>query len=124
MIGKLRKGFESKARSYHGRTPGVRKLPLPAIAIILVVAFVNALTWVAAGIISHYHGCENDPVCATAQLEKKGRRKNQWTDSIDAGCLYQPLSCPTPWDSAMPLMQTTSRYIVSFNSCKCCESLD
>lgn len=52
MIGKLRTVFESKARSYHGRTPGVRKLPLPAIAIILAIAFVNALAWVAAGIIS------------------------------------------------------------------------
>lgn len=51
MIGKLRKGFENKARLYHGRTPGVRKLPLSAIAIILAVAFVNALTWVAAGVI-------------------------------------------------------------------------
>ena len=51
-IGNWRKALASKARSYHGRTPGVRELPLPAIAIILAVALVNALVWVAAGIIS------------------------------------------------------------------------
>lgn len=51
MIRKLRKHLESKARSYHGRTPGVRKLPLSAIAIILAIGFVNALAWVAAGIV-------------------------------------------------------------------------
>lgn len=52
MIRNWRKGVASNARSYHGRTPGVRRLPIPAIAIILAVALVNALAWVAAGIIS------------------------------------------------------------------------
>lgn len=50
MIGKLRIGFQ-KVHVYHGRAPGVRKLPLPAIGIMLLVAFVNALAWVAAGVI-------------------------------------------------------------------------
>lgn len=41
----------SRAIAYHGRIPGLRKLPLPAIAIIAGVAIVNAAAWVAVGIV-------------------------------------------------------------------------
>lgn len=43
--------IQSGARKYHKNTPGLRRLPLPAIAVIGAVAFVNALAWVAVGIV-------------------------------------------------------------------------
>ncbi len=47
----LRKIISSRATAYHGRTPGLRKLPLPATAIIVGVALANAVAWVAVGIV-------------------------------------------------------------------------
>ncbi len=47
----LRKIILSRASAYHGRTPALRKLPLPAIAIIAGVAVANAAAWVAVGIV-------------------------------------------------------------------------
>ena len=47
----LRKIVSSRAVAYHNRTPGLRKLPLPAIAIILAVALANAAAWVAIGVV-------------------------------------------------------------------------
>lgn len=40
-----------RAERSHSRLPGIRKIPLPAIAIILFVAFVNVVVWVAAAIV-------------------------------------------------------------------------
>ncbi|KAK2820078.1 hypothetical protein FQN49_007742 [Arthroderma sp. PD_2] len=44
-----------KAERSHRRVPGLRKVPLPAIAIILFVTFVNVLVWIAVGIVLAYH---------------------------------------------------------------------
>lgn len=40
-----------KAEKTHSRVSGLRKIPLPAIGIILLVALVNVLVWVAVGIV-------------------------------------------------------------------------
>ena len=40
-----------KAEKTHSRVPGLRKIPLPAIGIILLVALVNILVWVAVGVV-------------------------------------------------------------------------
>lgn len=48
----LRKwGIVRKAEKTHSRVPGLRKIPLPAIGIILLVALVNVLVWIAVGIV-------------------------------------------------------------------------
>ncbi|EEH40153.2 hypothetical protein PAAG_02208 [Paracoccidioides lutzii Pb01] len=44
-----------KARRSHSRVPGLRKIPLPALAIILLIAGVNALVWVAVGIVLRFN---------------------------------------------------------------------
>ncbi|KAL0259765.1 hypothetical protein SLS55_005505 [Diplodia seriata] len=40
-----------KAEMYHGRVPYLRRLPFPALAIIILIAVVNAAVWVAVGIV-------------------------------------------------------------------------
>ncbi|OAL62225.1 high affinity nickel transporter [Trichophyton rubrum] len=44
-----------KAERSHRRVPGLRKIPLPALAIIFVIALINILVWVAVGIVLAYH---------------------------------------------------------------------
>ncbi|KAA6413630.1 MAG: NicO-domain-containing protein [Lasallia pustulata] len=46
----------NKVARYHGHTPLLRKLPLPAVIIILALALVNGVVWVAVGIVLHFHG--------------------------------------------------------------------
>ena len=43
--------FSKKAASYHGRIPGVKRLPLPVFGIILTIGVANILVWVAVGIV-------------------------------------------------------------------------
>lgn len=46
-----------KAERSHQKMPGIRKIPLRAIAIILFIALLNAIVWIAAAIVlvsSHY----------------------------------------------------------------------
>lgn len=50
-ISALRLEIKTKAKVYHSKAPGLSKLPFPAIAIIVGVALVNALIWVAIGIV-------------------------------------------------------------------------
>lgn len=45
------KSILRRAERSHSRLPGIRKIPLPAIAIILFVAFVNVVVWIAAAIV-------------------------------------------------------------------------
>ncbi|KAL8953588.1 MAG: hypothetical protein Q9222_000583 [Ikaeria aurantiellina] len=50
--------LETKAKSVHAKVPGISKLPFRAVAIIAAVSLVNALIWVALGIViflSHLH---------------------------------------------------------------------
>ena len=47
----LKNGINKRAIAYHARTPGLRKLPLPAVAIIVGLAFANGLVWVAVGVV-------------------------------------------------------------------------
>ncbi|KAF2836726.1 high affinity nickel transport protein nic1 [Patellaria atrata CBS 101060] len=51
----LLKNFAGKAVLYHGRVPVLRKLPFSAVAIIVLIATVNILIWVAVGVVLHYH---------------------------------------------------------------------
>ncbi|KAJ6096958.1 hypothetical protein N7486_007704 [Penicillium sp. IBT 16267x] len=44
-----------KAERSHSRMPGIRKIPLRAIAIIALIAILNIIVWVAAAIVLHYH---------------------------------------------------------------------
>ncbi|EOD47792.1 putative high affinity nickel transport protein nic1 protein [Neofusicoccum parvum UCRNP2] len=43
--------FSKKAEMYHGRVPYLRRLPFSALAIIFLIALVNAVVWVAVGIV-------------------------------------------------------------------------
>ncbi|KAF2086399.1 NicO-domain-containing protein [Saccharata proteae CBS 121410] len=47
----LLKSFSAKAATCHARVPYLRRLPFSAVAIIMCIAFVNALCWVAVGIV-------------------------------------------------------------------------
>ena len=50
----LKNGINKKANACHARTPGLRKLPLPAVGIIVGLAFANGLVWVAVGVVLVY----------------------------------------------------------------------
>ncbi|KAJ5577422.1 uncharacterized protein N7459_006386 [Penicillium hispanicum] len=43
------------AERSHSRLPGIRKIPLRAIGIILFIAFLNVIVWIAAAIVLRYH---------------------------------------------------------------------
>ncbi|KAJ5103113.1 hypothetical protein N7532_003642 [Penicillium argentinense] len=43
------------AERSHQKMPGIRKIPLRAIGIILFISFLNAVVWIAAGIVLRYH---------------------------------------------------------------------
>lgn len=45
------KKFVRQAERSHRRLPGLKKVPLPAIAIILFIAFINVVVWIAAAIV-------------------------------------------------------------------------
>ncbi|KAL1964979.1 hypothetical protein VTN77DRAFT_6179 [Rasamsonia byssochlamydoides] len=51
----LKKAFQRRAESTHGRLPGIRKIPLPAIGIILLIAVVNLVVWAVVGIVLHFY---------------------------------------------------------------------
>ena len=44
-----------KARNQHSRLPGLRRIPLPAVGIIALLAFFNIAIWIVIGIILHFH---------------------------------------------------------------------
>lgn len=45
------KALVRQAEKSHRRLPGIRKIPLPAIGIILFIAFLNVVVWIAAAIV-------------------------------------------------------------------------
>ena len=47
----LRTSFSKKAALYHERIPGLKRLPLPVVAIILSIGVANILVWVVVGIV-------------------------------------------------------------------------
>ncbi|OQO11044.1 hypothetical protein B0A48_05299 [Cryoendolithus antarcticus] len=49
------KRVRRKAGAYHDKIPFLRKLPGPALAIILLLVVINLLVWVACGIVLHFH---------------------------------------------------------------------
>ncbi|KAK6438816.1 Mitochondrial beta-keto-acyl synthase [Oleoguttula sp. CCFEE 5521] len=49
------KRVRAKAGDYHDKIPFLRKLPGAALAIILFLALVNILVWLACGIVLHFH---------------------------------------------------------------------
>ncbi|RAL15226.1 HoxN/HupN/NixA family nickel/cobalt transporter [Aspergillus homomorphus CBS 101889] len=49
------KAFFKQAEKSHSRLPGIRKIPLPAIGIILFIALINVVVWIAAAIVLKYH---------------------------------------------------------------------
>ncbi|MCJ1390126.1 hypothetical protein MMC18_002984 [Xylographa bjoerkii] len=55
FIAELFGSLEGRAAHYHGRMRGVRKVPLPVMGIISLVALVNIVVWIAVGIVLHYH---------------------------------------------------------------------
>jgi len=50
-IPEMKSVINRRAVVYHRRVPGLRKLPLPAVAIILGLILVNVSVWVAVGIV-------------------------------------------------------------------------
>ncbi|KAL2040396.1 hypothetical protein N7G274_006839 [Stereocaulon virgatum] len=51
----LRHSTSRRAAACHGRIPGLSKLPLPAVGIIVGLVIANVLVWIATGIVLHYH---------------------------------------------------------------------
>ena len=47
--------FRSKADRFHQSTPCLRRLPGPAVAIILLIAAVNVVVWAACGVVLAFH---------------------------------------------------------------------
>jgi len=52
---KLKGSIRTRAIACHGRIPGLRKLPFPAVGIIVALILANVLVWVAVAIVLHYH---------------------------------------------------------------------
>ncbi len=52
---RLKDTVHNKAVSLHDRTPGLRKLPFPAVGIIVGLILANVLVWVAVGIVLDFH---------------------------------------------------------------------
>lgn len=47
----LKRKLLQRAKTTHGRIPGIKKVPLPAIGIIGLVALINLLVWAVCGIV-------------------------------------------------------------------------
>ena len=47
----LKKSLLRKAATHHERVPGLRRMPLPALGIILLLVIVNLVVWVGVGIV-------------------------------------------------------------------------
>lgn len=47
----LKRKLLQRAETSHGRIPGIKKIPLPAIGIIGLVASINLLVWAVCGIV-------------------------------------------------------------------------
>lgn len=47
----FKESFIEKAEKSHNRVPVLRRIPLPAIGIILLVALVNVAVWIAAAVV-------------------------------------------------------------------------
>nr|KMM65715.1 high-affinity nickel transport protein nic1 [Coccidioides posadasii RMSCC 3488] len=56
--------FLKKMGKSHSRVPVLRRIPLPAIGIILLIAIANILVWIAAGVVLHF----NPSLVSTAVL--------------------------------------------------------
>ncbi|OAX84955.1 hypothetical protein ACJ72_00681 [Emergomyces africanus] len=54
-VNSLKRSLLRKAKKSHNRVPGLRKIPLPALGIILLIAAVNIVVWVAAAIVLRFH---------------------------------------------------------------------
>ncbi|KAL8943485.1 MAG: hypothetical protein Q9216_001020 [Gyalolechia sp. 2 TL-2023] len=54
-ISAIKSQIETRAKAYHSKTPGLSKLPFPALAIIVGIALINVLVWIATGVVIHYH---------------------------------------------------------------------
>lgn len=49
------------AERSHSRIPGVRKIPFPALAIILFIAFINIAVWIAVAVVLvSYSRCHSE----------------------------------------------------------------
>jgi high-affinity nickel-transport protein len=47
----IKKVFLRRAETTHGKLPGIRKIPLPAIGIIVLIALINLVVWAVVGIV-------------------------------------------------------------------------
>ncbi|EME45121.1 hypothetical protein DOTSEDRAFT_87559 [Dothistroma septosporum NZE10] len=47
--------LKEKAGQYHDRIPWIRRLPAPAVGIIVLLAVVQIVVWIAVGIVLHFH---------------------------------------------------------------------
>jgi hypothetical protein len=47
----IKKAFLRRAETTHGKLPGIRKIPLPAIGIIVLIALINLVVWAVVGIV-------------------------------------------------------------------------
>ena len=47
----FRHSLKDKVTRHHARIPGLRKLPLKAVVIILGLGFANAFVWAAIGVV-------------------------------------------------------------------------
>lgn len=47
--------MKKRAGQYHERIPWIRRLPGPAIAIMMLLAVVQIIVWIAVGVVLHFH---------------------------------------------------------------------
>ena len=51
----FRHNIKGKIAKYHQSIPGLRKFPLPAVAIIVGLGFLNAVVWAIIGVVLVRH---------------------------------------------------------------------
>ncbi|OKL61209.1 hypothetical protein UA08_03621 [Talaromyces atroroseus] len=54
-LSSFKRKFVLRAETLHARIPAIKKVPLPALGIISLIAFINLLVWAACGVVLHFY---------------------------------------------------------------------
>jgi high-affinity nickel-transport protein len=77
--------FSKKAALYHERIPGLKRLPLPVVAIILSIGVANILVWVVVGIVlvspTHFLSISVTNECSFSVLPQVRFLFQPWTNN-------------------------------------------
>ena len=95
-VSALKLRIETRAKAYHAKTPILSKLPFRAISIIIGVALINVLIWIAIGVVivrisSKYHrfvapdrhSIALSSVCTTISIQSSAQKEGATAHILD-----------------------------------------